>query len=334
MVTNLMRDAKIDELEKVLVNRPNNSKAARMLVSVMDYYLSSQELGAYTNCQRMISTQYRDNDWPNDLLNRDKVGEYYKHWESLLDSMNVQPKILISQIYSGSLHTIGGKEANCKFHLAMFEQEEAISRMCHDCYKIQILPQDLTTLVQTYFILRELKLPRDNARKCMIELREEIPNPYKGYIYCESEEEANFCLDVFQQALSASGVSNVYCGISHGCSEYSIKYPEFKYSNDGTHRSFERPESWDQTETEFFSTKQMPEADRVDYNKQGLTIRDIIAFRTWIGYAEIIGDDSCTMFRDKPTTIPEGFAERIRKQAQQRKTEREALGEKISSNRG
>ena len=166
----------------------------------------------------------------------------------------------------------------------------------------------------------------------MIEMREAVPFPYKGYIFCESEDEANFCLEEVQKSLQAWQVSNVRCGLSHGCSEYGLKYPKFKYSSDGAHHSFERPTSWDQLESDFYAVTQKPRIERKDYNKQGITIRDMLGFRAWIDYAEIIGDESSRMFRDSPTSDKqEPFATRIRKQSQLRKAQMEELREIISS---
>jgi hypothetical protein len=58
----------------------------------------------------------------------------------------------------------------------------------------------------------------------------------------------------------------------------------------------------------------------------------MIGFRTWIDYAEIIGDDSSRNFRDeKNRKIPEPFATRTRKQAQMRHSQMEELGQRLRS---
>ena len=156
----------------------------------------------------------------------------------------------------------------------------------------------------------------------MVEVREAVPYPYKGYVYCQSEDEAKYCLEAFEQAMRSSGVSNVISGISHGCSEYGLRYPEWKYSKDGSHRLFERPKSWDESESEFFATKQNWLPPVPHYNKDGVTVCDIFVFNTWVNYAEIIGDDSWKTFHDSPASdMPEHFAARVSQQSQQRKAE-------------
>jgi hypothetical protein len=260
------------------------------------------------------------------------MADHYKQWQGILDSMRITSKLPIAQLFTGRFNTIQGQKYYCGLYLSLFEKEGVISKTCHDCFKVQILPLNLIGLMQIFFVLRKLKLPRDNARKCMIEIREDVPYPYKGYIFCESEDEAKDCQEELQQALRALRMSDVYCGISHGCSEYGLKYPDFKYSNDGAHRSFERPELWDQVESEFWAATEKPALAGKDYNREGISIRDVLAFCTWIDYAEIIGDDSYKMFRDKPSTSKlASFAERVKKQSQFRKAQMEELRQRLSS---
>lgn len=331
-MNNAERDAEVKKLEQWLVDHPGDRSAARRLITILDYYIPSEQgIGAFTDCQRAIAAQYQKYSWTTDLLNHEKVAQYYKEWQTCLSSMNVRPQIPITQLFMGKFHYVHGEQALCNVRLSLFKKEGVISRICHDCYKVQILPQNLMALIQTYSIMRELKLPRDNPRKCMIELREDIQYPYKGYIFCESEEEVIFCLKEFRQALQKLGVSGVLCGISHGCSEYSLKYPGFKYSNDGAHRSFDRPDSWDQSESKFYSEMQILLPDRVDNNKIYISIRDIITFYTWVKYAWIIGDDTCKMHLDKQTiNLPKPFVTRVKNQAELRKKQMEELRDRLS----
>lgn len=332
-VTASQLDEAVEQLEKLLRNKPNDMHALKKLVMILDFHLPSKRgLGAYSDCQHMFSTKFQEKSWIDDVLNSGNLSEHYKQWQAFLDSILVIPKLPVPQLFSGGLITIDGINAYCGLRLSMFKKEGVISRFCDDCFKVQILPVDLAALMQTYFVLRGLKLPRDNTRKCMLEFREDIPYPYKGYIYCESEDEAKFCLEKLQQALRDSRISNVYCGISHGCSEYGLKYPQFKYSKDGAHRSFERPAFWDRSESEFWSVTDKPAPARKDHNKESISIQEMVGFRTWIDYAEIIGDDSSRKFRNTPSANkPVQFAERARKQSQLRKSQMEELRQRLSS---
>ncbi|UCH75224.1 MAG: hypothetical protein JSU82_05095 [Rhodospirillales bacterium] len=327
------RDKAIGALEKTLRANPDDLRTLQKLLTILDWHLPEiRGLGAFTECQRILSAEFQGEGWLDDVLISQNVIEYYKKWQTMLDLSGISSKLPIGQLFVGQFQKIGGVVARCDLMLSLFKKQGVISKLCYDCYKVQILPLDLIGLMRVYFILRKLRLPRDNARKCMIELREDVAYPYKGYIYCESEEEAKSFLELFRQTLREFRIPNVHCGISHGCSEYGLEYPEFKYSDDGAHRSFGRPESWDRMEAEFWAQIQEPVSARKDNNKEGVSIRDVIGFRTWIDYAELIGDNSWKAFRGKPSTAkPAKFMERVGNQSQLRKAQREELRGRMAS---
>lgn len=324
------RDNAIGQLERTLLAKPDNLRAAKRLVELLEAHRPSVLIsGRYTDCQRTLESYFRQEGWLDELFTTEILAARYRSWQSLLDAKGVSSSLPVAQLYAGRLHTIKGEDARCGARLTMFKEKGVISRLCHECYKVQILPVDLVGLMQTYFVFRKLKLPNDNARKCMVELREDVAYPYKGYIYCSSEEEVRDCLEQFRQMLGEVGLSRIHCGISHGCSEYGLLYPEFKYSEDGAHRSFERPAGWDRQETVFWAGVEESEPVRVDYNNEGMSLRDVIGLRTWIDYAETIGDISWRMFRDRsPTVRPVQFTQRVAKQAHIRKAQLEELREK------
>lgn len=331
--TAVQRDNAIGRLEKLVLAKPGHLPTLKALVMLLEAHQPGALVsGRYTDCQRALSGATRHEGWLEGLSTPEEIVEGYSSWQGLLDSKSLPGKLPITQSFAGRFHVIKGEGAACGQRMEMFAKEGVISRLCHDCYKVQILPLDLTGLMQTYFILRRLKLPKDNARKCMIELREDVVNPYKGYIYCEAEDEAKNCLAAFREALDKLAISNILCGFSHGCSEYGLKYPEFKYSADGAHRRFDRPADWDRVETGFWDGVKKPVRIREDNNHDGLSLRDVMAFRTWIDYAEIIGDESWRLFRDRPNEkkTPR-FAERTRKQAKQRHAEMQELRKRLSS---
>ena len=171
-----------------------------------------------------------------------------------------------------------------------------IPGLCHDCYKVQILPENLEAMFQTYFLLLNLDLPGDNARKCMIELRDGIKFPYKAYIYCESVAEAQACRTALCDLQARFGITGVHAKISHGCSEYGQEYPEFKYSDSPDQKPFETPAGWQKIEDSYFSGLNLAAPQRRSNTKPLISLRDVFAFRTWIKYAELIGDESCRAY--------------------------------------
>ena len=180
-------DADIAHLESRLDEDPDDRYAAAWLFRVLDFYTpETQGLGAYADCQREIVARYDGGSWPRTLLDIEKAAEHYHFWNGVIDARGLQPPTLVTQLFAGQIIRIHGEQSNCTERMTLFRKQGVISGFCHDCYKVQILPEDLSGLIRTYFVLRELDLPRDNARKCMVELRGPVPYPYKGYIFCES----------------------------------------------------------------------------------------------------------------------------------------------------
>lgn len=317
----------MEALERTVQDTPGDLNALLRLLNILDSYIPGRRgLGVYSECQRALSEYVDEKINTDDLLDPVKISDYYKELQNFIDLRCNPPPLSLRQLFYGEVLTVNGEYGLCGLRMALFEKTDVISRLCHDCYKVQILPLDLERLVQIHFILQRLDLPRSNAGKSMVEVREKVPFPYKAYIYCESEDEAKVCLEKFREALAAAGISRVRSGISHGCSEYGLKYPDFRYSADGSHRSFARPAHWEQTESDFWSANRGKAKPTRRSRKEVFSIRDILVFRSWIDYAEIIGDHSAKMFRDRPSlNKPEPWAEHVRKQAQRRNAQMEEL---------
>lgn len=332
-LTASQRDNVLSQLEQALAAKPNNLQLAKRLVELLEAHRPGVFVsGRYIDCQRALSGSFQEKGWVDELFEPETLAERYKGWQRLLDAKELTANLPMTQLFTGQLLTINGQGANCGARLEMFKTQHVISQLCHDCYKVQILPVDLVGLMQTYFVLRKLNLPRDNARKCMIELREPVTNPYKGYIYCETEDEVKDCLARFREMLKQLGLSNIYSGISHGCSEYGLEFPEFKYSADGAHHAFERPADWDRQEADFWAGRGEGTPLRTDNNNEGMSLRDVMGLRCWVDYAQMIGDETWRMFRDRPRDIgPPQFAERIGNQAARRNAEMQELRKKIAA---
>lgn len=339
--TDAERDAKRDTavrmLERRLASQPHDQQAARGLVMLLDFHVpSNPELGAYTRCQNRLAALHSDVGWTRALLDTEAAARSYKTWEALLDSHDVRPHVNFNQLFMGQFLRINGKAAACDAYLAFFKKEGVIPRICHDCYKVQLLPQNLAAHIATYFLLRDVALPRDNARKCMIEVREYSPYPYKAYVFCESEDEAQFCLSALTRALGVAGIGDVRLGITHGCTEYGVRYPDFKYSKDGAHRRFARPPGWDEAEARLHAGGPPAPPPVPDCNNAGITIRDVLGIRTWVRYAELIGDATYAKFArlqvDRPELdMPEPFIARVRAQASLRQGQMAELAESLAA---
>ncbi|MDH5558699.1 MAG: hypothetical protein OEZ03_15220, partial [Alphaproteobacteria bacterium] len=160
LATASQRDNAIGQLEQVLLARPNNLRAAKQLLQLLEAHQPSVLVsGRYTDCQRGLSQAFKKDGWVDELYTPKALVEHYRAWQELLDAREVTQNLPVTQLFTGQLLTIKGEYGNCGARLEMFKQHSVISRLCHDCYKVQILPVDLIGLMQVYFVLRKLDLP-------------------------------------------------------------------------------------------------------------------------------------------------------------------------------
>ena len=115
---------------------------------------------------------------------------------------------------------------DCERHHDVFNQSNIIPKFCFSCFKIQIEPQNVKELIKLFFIFDNLKLPKNNWRKCMIEMRSGVSGSYKGFVYCSSMEEATKILNIIDSILKKYLKYNV--SIKRGCTEFYKIFPNFK----------------------------------------------------------------------------------------------------------
>ena len=70
------------------------------------------------------------------------------------------------------IHKRNGENLNCDRHKKVFNKHNIIPKYCFSCFKVQIELKEVSQLIKLFFIFNYLKLPKDNIRKCFIELRE------------------------------------------------------------------------------------------------------------------------------------------------------------------
>ena len=120
------------------------------------------------------------------------------------------------------------KNLNCTRHFKIFNEFNVIPRFCFSCYKIQITLFNVLDLIRLYFIFNNLSLKKNNIRKCMIEMRNNIKGNYKGYIYCEGLDEAKIISNKINKIIKENIFSKIKIEIKHGCSEFYNSYQILK----------------------------------------------------------------------------------------------------------
>ena len=77
--------------------------------------------------------------------------------------------------FDSQIHRRNGYDLNCNRHHKAFNKFNIIPKYCFSCFKIQIELTTVSNLIRLFFIFDQLRLPKDNIRKCFIELRPGIP---------------------------------------------------------------------------------------------------------------------------------------------------------------
>ncbi len=319
-------DAQVRQLEQWVAIKPDDGASVRRLVNLLETPRGfTTAFGAFGTAQSRINESLGF-DWRLGMLDRRVYSDAYRQWMSILETLGITQVVPVAQMFSGRVLTINGQHTHCDVRLKFFKETKVIPSLCHDCFKVQILPENLDDLFLAYFLLLNLDLPNDNARKCMIELRSGIKYPYKGYIYCQSLAEAKSCLAAFDDLKTKHAICGLPAKISHGCSEFGQEYPDFKYEGSDEQKPFKTPQGWAADEKNYFRDLKLAKPGRQTNNKSIISLRDVFVFRTWVRYAQLIGDETSARFGvDSGPSLFPAFDQRVRRQSKTRNAEMNEL---------
>jgi hypothetical protein len=183
---------------------------------------------------------------------------------------------------------------HCGRQLSIFNKYKIIPKFCFSCYKVQITLTNVLDLIKLYFYFNNLYLKKNNIRKCMIELRENVNGNYKGYLYAGSINEAKNIKEIISNDLMNKEINLEKIEIKHGCTEYYDEFELYKsIDEDITDKVYQK--EWDNIEKEFDRDNLIKEniKERIfdnTLNKFGLP--DFLIIKNWLLYAKIINDNS------------------------------------------
>ena len=183
-------------------------------------------------------------------------------------------------------------DLNCKRHHKVFNHFDVIPKFCFNCFKIQIEPKNVLELFKLFLIFDELKLSKNNTRKCLVELRPNISGTYKGLIYCTGMEEAEDILKDITPILKKIINNDVIIKIRRGCSEFAEKYKEYKEVNNDNPNFMKYKNEWKEKERIFDIDEIKSKKRKKNFKDSisGLTVSDILVMNNWLNYAKSIND--------------------------------------------
>ena len=195
------------------------------------------------------------------------------------------------------------KDLNCKRHFKIFKNFNVIPKFCFSCFKVQIILKCVVDLIKLYFIFDNLNLKKNNIRKCIVELRNNVKGNYKGYIYCEGLEDAKNIKEKIKDLLINNMFENYKIEIKHGCTEYYKSYPKFKNINlNGDDEVLLYNKNWKIKEDlvdKLEPLRSKPNKKVWVKSIRGINLSDVLIIKNWINYAYFIGDSSYKKIYDR-----------------------------------
>jgi hypothetical protein len=219
------------------------------------------------------------------IISDAQVVQLFSKSLNILESDDLELETESSQVYRRN-----SVDMNCKRHMSIFDQHNVIPQYCFGCYKVQVEPRTIIELVKLLMIFDQLKLEDNNTRKCMIELRPEIPGFYKGLIYCSGLEQANKISDAVDVIVKENISSTLSAKVKRGCSEYASSFPDYPEINNSGPQLMNYNEDWIPIEDTHDRDNPIPPRKNLQPSLSGLNLQDVLIIKKWIDYARGIED--------------------------------------------
>ncbi|MDC0146989.1 hypothetical protein OAH94_06545, partial [Amylibacter sp.] len=207
-------------------------------------------------------------------------------------------------------------DLNCKRHMGIFEEKKIIPKFCFGCYKVQVDVTTVLDLIRLASLFYVSEFESNLTRKCLVEVRPNIPGSYKGLIYCRGIDQARIVkkqLDVQVKNID----KNLIAKIKKGCSEFPLAFPEYGKVAESEEETMQFPQEWQALEAEFDDKNLiMPKTHLISSLKE-FCLSDYLIIQKWIDYAKGIGDPTSKLFCDLPVKyneILEVATARVKKQ--------------------
>ncbi len=288
-------------LISILIGRGNKEEATEKLVEAMMLDSTSidfqvrliQFLCTYNPIKKDLHPLIRaDNEIKREIkrniitsINSSGISKIYTIGVNALSRNSIHIDYPLSQICRSYDYDL-----NCSRHKTVFENFNIIPEFCFSCYKVQIDLSTVIDLIKLLFIFEGLSLKNNNIRKCMVEMRNNVPGLYKGLIYCSSLIEAKNILEVFRKNTSDYFLYKPQIKVKRGCNEYSVAYPLYKVPEELDPNVFKYKEAWKKIEVNYDKRNPTPKVMKIDKKIVGLGLNDFLVIRNWLVYAQQIGD--------------------------------------------
>ncbi|WP_415294391.1 tetratricopeptide repeat protein [Candidatus Pelagibacter sp. Uisw_113] len=274
----------IKKYSQALELNPKYKPAQENLISILSYFSPSKEIKnpivIVNNSIKKIKNNFTLNDGikKNDLIN------FFEDSNRIIQDNIKKVSYNKTQIYRTNTTNL-----NCERHFKVFNKHKIIPKFCFSCFKVQIEPKNVLELINLFFIFDKLKLTHNNIRKCMIEFRPNVVEPYKGLIYCTTMDEANEILQIVSPIINKFIKCKIK--IKRGCTEYGEAFPDYKKIDKKSKGFMKYKEVWSEKEKKFDGT-QTKAIVNPRVSLEGISVSDFLIMNNWLSYAKMINDFS------------------------------------------
>ncbi|MDC0416263.1 tetratricopeptide repeat protein [Candidatus Pelagibacter sp.] len=286
---------------KIIKHNPNLTESYIKLIELLTIY-DPQEKVFHPIVK--IAQEIKENNLKDetlDVISNNKVIKIIRKSSNIIKRYNIGLQTHLSQVYRRN-----SIDLNCKRHKAIFNKFNIIPKFCFGCYKVQVEPRSVIELIKLLIVFDQIKLDKNNTRKCMIEMRQEVSGFYKGLIYCAGLEEAYQVANYLKKVVEEKISSELSIMIKRGCSEYTISFPDYKEINKSGPERMSYNENWKSIEKNYDSLNPI-KSNKIIPTFSGISLHDILIVQNWIDYAKGIGDTSLNLLGQTKVFSPKIF---------------------------
>lgn len=279
----------VQSLHTAFQIKPASNLFFDTFIFVLNYHIpNAGTCGKYAKAQEALQ-RIRPKHIGTQIITDETVRQLFQQSYSILEHYKLTDNdYSASQIWRGIV-----ANEDCQRYKYIFNTYKIIPEYCFDCYKVLIEPQTVVELFKLVLVFRNLELPRDNTRKCLIEVRPKISGAYKGLIYCRNLTEAKEILKVIQTIVNEKISEKIPVSVQRGCSEYQLAYPEFSHM-EGNAFLMAYNKKWRAHEAKVDKTLVKHDFSMCfnSHNHIGFTLHDGLVMSNWLAYAAHKGDVS------------------------------------------
>ena len=287
-------EAAIDSYQQALKIKPDLTEATANLVSLMTSYTPQKEshnlIIKVNEAIRKIDITCKSSK----IISDEHIINLFLESSTFISGNSLEIKTELSQTYRRN-----SVDLNCERHMSIFNEHDIIPEFCFGCYKVQVEPRSIIDLIKLYVVFDQLELDENNTRKCMVELRTEVPGFYKGLIYCSGLKQAKQIAEHLKRVVKDNLGSELSTKVKRGCSEYPLSFPDYKEINDSGPQLMNYPEGWKVIEDDHDSKKTMKAKENIRPSLSGLNLNDVLIIRKWVDYAKGIRDPAADLIDEK-----------------------------------